>query len=65
MSNDYQAIKKVLLAERQRRATFYRYRPAERGAMDKEVADALAALDRMKKASEWKQVGSWWTDKFD
>lgn len=63
--SDYQAVKKLLEAERRRRATFYRYRPVERGAMDKEIADGLAALERLRVAAEWKAAGKWWQQKFD
>ena len=63
--SDYVIVKKLLEAERRRRAVFYRYRPVERGAMDKEIADGLAALERLRVRAEWKAVGRWWTDKFD
>lgn len=63
--SDYQAVHGVLLAEQRRREGFYRCRPYERGPAMAEIAQALAALDRMKKAAEWKAVGRWWTEKFD
>jgi len=63
--NDYQIVRRILLSEQRRREGVYRYRPTERAAAMKEIADGLAALERMRKASEWKQVGTWWTDKFD
>ena len=67
--NEYHTIRKVLASEQRRRRAFYRYRPTERAAAMKEVADALAALDRMRRAAEWKSVGKaasrFWQDKFD
>ena len=63
--SDYQTVKKLLEAERRRRAVAYRYRPSERGAMDKEMADGLAALQRLRVKGEWKTVGKWWQEKFD
>jgi hypothetical protein len=63
--SDYQVVKKLLEAERRRREGVYRFRPMERGAAMKEIGDALGALERMKKAGEWKTVGKWWQEKFD
>ncbi|MGB5051873.1 MAG: hypothetical protein WBO46_23195 [Caldilineaceae bacterium] len=65
MSNDYQRVRAILLQEQRRRAAAYRYRPYERAGQMKEIADALAALDRLRKAAEWKAVDRWWQDKFD
>ncbi len=62
---DYEIVRRLLVAEQRRREGVYRYRPTERAAAMKEIGDALAALERMKKGMEWKQLGSWWTDKFD
>ena len=63
--SDYQVVKKLLEAERRRLKTFYRYRPSERGAMDKKMADGLAALQRLRVEGEWKAAGQFWQDKFD
>ena len=67
--NEYHTIHKVLTAEQRRRRAFYRFRPSERAAAMKEVADALAALERLRRAAEWKSVGktaaAFWQDKFD
>ena len=62
--SDYQIVRRILLSERRRRATYYRYRPTERAAMDKEMADALAALERLRQRAEWGDVGKFWQDKF-
>ena len=63
--SDYQIVRQLLIGEKRRREAFYRYRPFERAPAMKEIADALAALERMKKSAEWKGVEKWWTDKFD
>ncbi len=63
--NDYNTLRKILLAEQRRREAYYRFRPTERGPALKEIGEGLAALDRMKKKGEWGEVGKWWTDKFD
>jgi hypothetical protein len=63
--SDYQIVKKLLEAERRRLKMFYRYRPSERGAMDKKMADGLAALQRLRVEGEWKAAGQFWQDKFD
>ncbi len=65
MANDYQIVRRVLVQEQKRREGVYRYRPTERITAMREVTEALTALDRMKKAGEWREVGKWWTDKFD
>lgn len=72
MSNDYNILRIVLLAEQQRRAAYYRFRPHERQKAMREIAESLAALDRRekedlraKRAAGWKAVGRWWTEKFD
>ena len=33
--------------------------------MDKEIADGLAALERLRVRAEWRDVGKFWQDKFD
>jgi len=67
--NDYRMIRAILTAEQCRRAAAYRYHPHERAPAMQEVADALAALDRLHRAAEWKSVGGavgkFWQDKFD
>ncbi len=65
MSNEYQTLRRLLTAEQRRRAAYYRYRPTERAGAMSEIADALAALERLRAASEWKGVGRWWQEKFD
>ncbi len=63
--SDHQTIRAILLAEQRRRAAAYRYRPHERAQAQAEIADALAALDRLRKAAEWRGVAKFWQDKFD
>lgn len=63
--SDYHTVRALLTAEQRRRASFYRYKPRERQAAMQEVADALAALDRLRRAAEWKGVAKFWQDKFD
>ncbi len=63
--NDYQTLRKILLAEQRRREAYYRFRPTERGPAMAEIGEGLAALDRLKKKGEWKDVGKWWQEKFD
>ncbi len=63
--NDYQTLRKILLAEQRRRVAYYRFRPTERGPAMAEIADGLAALERMKKKGEWGEVGRWWQEKYD
>lgn len=63
--SDYQIVRQLLIGEKRRREAFYRYRPFERAPAMKEIADALAALDRLKKSADWKDVGNWWQQKFD
>lgn len=65
MWQEYQTVRKILIAEQRRRAAAYRYRPHERAPAQQEIADALAALDRLRKAAEWTSVGKFWQDKFD
>jgi len=63
--SDYHTVRSLLIAEQRRRNAFYRYKPHQRQAAMQEVADALAALDRLHRAAEWKKVGQWWQQKFD
>lgn len=63
--SDYNTVRSLLIAEQRRRATHYRYKPHQRQAAIQEVTDALAALDRLRKAAEWKGVAKFWQDKFD
>ncbi len=63
--NDYQAVRKILLAEQRRRVAYYRFRPTERGPAMKEIADGLAALDRLKRSGDWAGVARHWTEKFE
>lgn len=63
--SDYNTVRRLLIAEQRRRKTFYQYKPHQRQAAMQEVTDALAALDRLRKAAEWKKVDRWWQDKFD
>lgn len=63
--SDYQIVRTFLLAEEDRRKGYYKYRLQERGAAMAKVAGALAALERLRVAAEWRAVGKWWTDKFD
>ncbi len=67
--SDYQRVRAILTAEQRRRKAAYRYRPYERAPAMAEIADALAALDRMRRAAEWNGVGKaaarFWQDKFD
>lgn len=63
--SDYQIVRRILDREGERRKGYYRYRPAERGPAMAEIAGGLAALERMRRAAEWKGVGKWWTEKFD
>lgn len=63
--SDYQAVRQLLIGEKRRREAFYRYRPNERAQAMKEIADALAALERLKKAADWKDVAKFWQEKFD
>jgi hypothetical protein len=65
MSNEYETLRKILRAEQRRREGVYRFRPAERGPAMAEIAEGLAALERLRKAGEWKAAGKWWTEKFD
>jgi hypothetical protein len=66
---DFQALRKVLQAEQRRRAACYRFRPHERQKAMAEIAQSLAALDRLEKeerrSAQWKAVGRWWTEKYD
>ena len=62
--SDYQIVRRILLAEQRRRAAYYRYRPLERPAAMSEIGEGLAALDRMKRASEWNGLAKYWQDKF-
>lgn len=63
--SDYQIVRDFINEEERRRAGFYRYRPAERAAAMRRVADVKAALERMKKASEWNGLARYWQGKFD
>ncbi len=63
--NDYQTLRKILLAEQRRREAYYRFRPTERGPAMAEIGEGLAALDRMKRAGDWAGVARHWTDRFD
>ena len=65
MHNEDQTLRRLLTAEQRRRAAYYKYRPTERAGAMSEIADALAALERLRVASEWKGVGRWWQEKFD
>jgi hypothetical protein len=65
MLNDYQTLRRLLTAEQRRRAAYYKYRPTERAGAMAEIADALAALERLRAASEWKGVAKFWQEKFD
>lgn len=65
MSNEYTTLRRLLTAEQRRRAAYYKYRPTERAGAMAEIADALAALERLRVASDWGKVGKFWTDKFD
>lgn len=63
--SDYQIVRRVLDKERERRKAFYRFRPIERGPAMAEIAGALAALEKLKRASEWNGLAKYWQDKFD
>lgn len=63
--SDYNAVRKILLAEQRRRVAYYRYRPTERAPALAEIAGAMAALERLRKRAEWGEVGKWWQDKFE
>tara|TARA_R110000868_G_scaffold63720_4_gene192056 strand:- start:13 stop:207 length:195 start_codon:yes stop_codon:yes gene_type:complete len=63
--SDYQTVRSLLIAEQRRQNAFYLYKPHQRQAAMQKVASALAALDRLHKAAEWKKVDHWWQDKFD
>lgn len=63
--SDYQIVRQLLITEKRRREAFYRYRPFVRAPAMKEIADALAALDRLKKSADWKGVAQFWQNKFD
>lgn len=63
--SDYQIVRQLLIKEKNRRAAFYRFRPNERAGAMKEIGDALAALERLKKSADWKGVVNFWQDKFD
>lgn len=62
---DYEIVRRLLVAEQRRREGVYRYRPTERAAAMKEIGDALAALERMKKGMEWNGLARYWQEKFD
>ena len=63
--SDYAIVRRLLLAEQRRRDVYYRYRPFERAPAMREIADGLAALERLRRASEWAAARRWWQDKFD
>lgn len=63
--SDYRIVRKVLEKEKRRREDFYRFRPHERAPAMQEINDALAAIDRMKKAGDWAGVAKFWQEKFD
>lgn len=63
--SDYLLLRRLLTAEQRRRTAYYRYRPTERQPAMTEIADAMAALERLRKAAEWKAADRWWQDKFD
>ncbi len=65
MSNEYHTLRRLLTAEQRRRAAYYKYRPQERAGAMSEIADALAALDRLRVAADWGKAGKFWQDKFD
>lgn len=62
---EYEIVRRLLVAEQRRREGVYRYRPTERAAAMKEIGDALAALERMKKGMEWNGLARYWQEKFD
>ncbi|HRJ41589.1 MAG TPA: hypothetical protein PL105_06905 [Caldilineaceae bacterium] len=57
-------IKRLLQKEQQRREAAYRYRPHHRQQALAEVANALAALDRLAHPPAQTTV-TYWQDKFD
>ena len=63
--SDYRTVRRFIESEERRRAAFYRYRLRERGPAMQQVADALAALERLRVKAEWGDVGKFWQDKFD
>jgi len=63
---EYRTIRQILIAEHQRRQRVYRFRPYERAGKIAEVANALAALERLAQPpARPSQPTVFWQDKFD
>lgn len=66
---DYTLLRRLLTAEQRRRANHYRYRPKQRAGKMREIADALAALDRLAGRAQPQPLApeppGFWQDKFD